>query len=164
LAAKARDGLADIAKAKLWDDPDVRRLNEHFLDTLLRLADQADVAVVILTPDDVVRSRKQSMRSPRDYLIFEAGLFFGRLGLQRTFLVAPDTPEFKLPTDIASIVIAKYPVPLTDTRALTAVLPGLRNAIQNCGTIQRQVYKNRRMCPPDALPSAQLKTALPSKA
>ena len=42
--------------------------------------DQFDFAVMILSPDDMTESRDQSYASPRDNVLFELGLFMGRLG------------------------------------------------------------------------------------
>jgi hypothetical protein len=37
-------------------------------------------AVLIITPDDVVSSRDIEAQAPRDNVMFELGLFMGRLG------------------------------------------------------------------------------------
>lgn len=53
----------------------------------------------------------------RDNVIFEAGLFIGTIGPGRTFLIRPDTSDFKVPSDLLGItgMLFDWPVgPDTD--------------------------------------------------
>jgi hypothetical protein len=80
-----------------------------FVDNVLEVARTFDFAAVLLTPDDMVTSREVRMSAPRDNLIFEAGLFYGVLGAQRTFLLVPENcRDFKLPSNINGISFIQY--------------------------------------------------------
>lgn len=80
-----------------------------FVDNVLAIARTFDFAVVLLTPDDVVTSRGVQSFAPRDNLLFEAGLFYGLMGPERTFLLVPrNCSEFKLPTNIGGITFVHY--------------------------------------------------------
>jgi predicted nucleotide-binding protein len=91
----------------LWND--VFPLGEYPLETLTKQSEDWDFAAVIWTPDDRVKSRKTKLRSPRDNLVFEAGLAIGRLGRERTFILVPaDVARLKIPSDIKQLALAEY--------------------------------------------------------
>lgn len=46
--------------------------------------------------------------SPRDNIIFELGLFMGRLGRVRAILMEPREEKVKLPSDLAGITTITY--------------------------------------------------------
>src|SRR3712207_8203503 len=55
----------------------------------LSLHDALPISVLVLTPDDLVQSRSADLSGPRDNIVFELGLFMGRLGRGRTFILQP---------------------------------------------------------------------------
>ncbi|MCG3193046.1 MAG: hypothetical protein DIJKHBIC_02295 [Thermoanaerobaculia bacterium] len=59
------------------------------LEGLEQCISSTDGAILFLTPDDITSSRGQERQSPRDNLIFEAGLFLGAHGRKRTRLLVP---------------------------------------------------------------------------
>ncbi len=67
-----------------------------------------DFAVLVLTPDDVTESRGASQLSPRDNVLFECGLFMGRLGRERAFIVCDKSTKLKLPSDLAGVSLIPY--------------------------------------------------------
>jgi hypothetical protein len=67
-----------------------------------------DFAILVLTPDDVTESRGDSEKSPRDNVLFELGLFMGRLGRERTFIVCDRSTKLRLPSDLAGISFITY--------------------------------------------------------
>ena len=84
--------------------------------------DQFDFAVMVLSPDDLIESRGQSYASPRDNVLFELGLFMGRFGRSRVFIVHEEGQEenLKLPSDLAGIEMSPYRK--RDDHNLTAAL------------------------------------------
>lgn len=73
--------------------------------TLPSLMDNAinvcDFAIFIFHPDDITTSRGKKQLSVRDNVLLELGMFYGRLGMERTFFIAPaDGVEFKTPSDL----------------------------------------------------------------
>lgn len=73
------------------------------IEDLIRVTKEADFAIIILTADDVTKSRRRSKPSPRDNVLFELGLFMGSLGRERTYIVAPKSMNLKIPTDLLGI-------------------------------------------------------------
>lgn len=86
-------------------------LSATYIESLEKIADEADFAILVLTPDDVTTSRKKEKLSPRDNVIFELGLFMGALGRQRCILVQEDRPDLKLPSDLLGIHSASFKRP-----------------------------------------------------
>jgi predicted nucleotide-binding protein len=80
---------------------------EYFLETLLRNTDKADFAVLLLTPDDRTTGRGETRWAPRDNVIFELGLFMGKLGRKRVLMVCPEG-DLKIPSDLDGIQRVKY--------------------------------------------------------
>jgi hypothetical protein len=79
-----------------------------YLESLVRALPAYDFAVLVITPDDKVTSRDQSSSATRDNILFELGLFMGRLGRDRAFAVYDRTKSFKLPSDFAGIQLVDY--------------------------------------------------------
>jgi hypothetical protein len=83
-------------------------LGEGTLEALVDRLDDFDFASLILTPDDLTKSRKGSSPSPRDNVLLELGLFLGRLGRKRTFIVYDRTANLRLPSDLAGVTSATF--------------------------------------------------------
>lgn len=98
--------LARDAQVELW--PHAFALGDMPLDALLRELDKCHYAALVITSDDVTMSRNTEQPSPRDNVIFEAGLFMGRFGPKRSFLVYDQNARPKLPSDLAGLTYAAY--------------------------------------------------------
>jgi hypothetical protein len=99
--------LQQVAIPNIWKDG-VFGLGSGTLESLMTVLEQFDFAVMVLSPDDLVESRAQSYASPRDNVIFELGLFMGRLGRKRVFIVHEQEKNLKLPSDLAGIAVSPY--------------------------------------------------------
>lgn len=98
--------LGGTAEVKPW--PGEFQLTHTYIEDLERLLDVSDFAVLILTPDDRTTSREAERLSPRDNVVFELGLFFGRLGRERCFLIQRRDLDLKLPGDLLGIEPAQF--------------------------------------------------------
>ncbi len=87
--------LAGVAEVSPW--PEQFQLTKTYIESLEQLLLDSDFAVLVLTPDDLTDSREIKRRSPRDNVIFELGLFFGRLGRERCFLLQRHDRDLKPP-------------------------------------------------------------------
>ncbi len=134
LAGAIRRHLVEHAEVTLWNE-DFFDIGTTFIETLVNAVSRFDFAVLILTPDDMVESRSDTTLGPRDNVLFEAGLFMGRLGRDRTFIVHQAGPALKIPTDLAGLTTAKY-YPRADQNAMQEVGPAsniIQEAIRNRG-------------------------------
>ena len=63
----------------------------------------------IFSPDDIINIRGENSNITRDNVIFELGLFIGRLGKDRCYIVMPDNcDDLRIPTDLLGITLATY--------------------------------------------------------
>jgi hypothetical protein len=117
--ASASEGL-DVANAvrdalrgntgfepRVWNEGTFKP-SMTFIEALEAELAQSDFAVLTLTPDDQSESRGQMTMAPRDNVLFELGLFMGRLGRDRTYFVCDKNQELKIPTDLLGVSPVSY--------------------------------------------------------
>lgn len=80
----------------IWNE-DVFKFNKSFLETLLNSASLFDFGFLVFTKDDLSLVRDKAFETARDNVLFEYGLFLGRLGLDRAFVIAEN--GVKIPSD-----------------------------------------------------------------
>jgi Predicted nucleotide-binding protein containing TIR-like domain len=79
------------------------------LDRLIKSLDTFNFGVFVFSPDDIVFMRGQECTVRRDNVVFELGLFVGRLGRERNFVVVPrGQSDLKLPTDLLGLTTISY--------------------------------------------------------
>lgn len=98
--AKCRDWL-DV---EIWKDSGIFELNRGTLEVLARAAKEYDYGVFVAAPDDELYTRGEKKPVTRDNVIFEAGLFMGGIGINRTFIVS----SVPLPSDFNGSTVIKY--------------------------------------------------------
>lgn len=114
----------------VWDEG-IFSLTESALAGLIARLDKSDAAIFVLSPDDMTKVRGSEFATVRDNVIFELGLFIGRLGPKRTFFVIPDgRTDLRLPSDLLGITAATY----NPNRSDKLLVPALRPA---CSQIER---------------------------
>lgn len=78
------------------------------IDSLISAVDRSDFAAFVFGPDDKVTSRAAEYLAPRDNVVFELGLFMGRLNRDRCFLVREHSTDIKVPSDLLGITPITY--------------------------------------------------------
>jgi len=91
----------------VWTDG-VFRVTNYTLQSLEDQVDASDFAIAIAHGDDQTHARGKDWPSPRDNVIFELGLFMGRLGRHRAILMEPRGEGIKLPSDLAGVTTIPY--------------------------------------------------------
>jgi hypothetical protein len=135
IEAILKDALKEV-DVTLWKNG-VFGLGQGTLESLVKAIHKFDFAILVLTPDDVTESRDIRTNSPRDNVLFEAGLFMGRLGRERVFIIYPRNKDMKLPSDFAGVTVATYEeVGNTDLRsAISAASYDMIDTIRRLGKI-----------------------------
>jgi hypothetical protein len=146
VARAVRFHLSDVADVELWNDGSIVSLSYGILDGLVQALNRFDFGVFVLTPDDIVISRGAEQPTARDNVLIELGLFMGKLGRDRTFLLCCNDESIKIPSDLAGITFAKYSRPTDSERLNPAVglaCDQMRNAIVKQGkAVQLQTLEN----------------------
>src|SRR5215510_4478858 len=108
-------GLEGVAHVEPWTtsfNPGVTTLER-----LVELAHEVDFAAFVFAHDDWTSqapdstaatppATAQGQASPRDNVVFEAGLFGGTLGMRRTFIL--HAHGAKLPSDLLGLTCVRY--------------------------------------------------------
>ncbi len=113
VAFAIQDNLQYNAEITVWDQ-DVFNLSETSIESLIKILQTCDFGIFVFTPDDYIKIRGKKDLVVRDNVIFELGLFIGKLGRERCYIILPDNKEFHLPTDLAGITPAKYDASRSD--------------------------------------------------
>lgn len=111
------------------------------LGSLMAVASVVDFAVLVATADDTAEVRGETYNVLRDNVVYELGLFTGRLGQSRTFLVFDRSAPPKLPTDLLGVSAATFqPYSSGDlVSALGAASNQIRRAIRRLGYRQERL-------------------------
>jgi predicted nucleotide-binding protein len=123
------------ALTELWTDERFD-MTSHALESLIRDVGRFDFAVFVLTTDDISSFRGKGSPS-RSNLAFEAGLFVGRLGANRTFFVVPKHGSgLAFLGDLAGIVTLDYdPFAASTEAALGSTSHQIAAQIQRFGPV-----------------------------
>ncbi|MES2429753.1 MAG: TIR domain-containing protein [Bacteroidota bacterium] len=139
VAYAIQENLKFIAETTVWDQ-DVFNLSESSLDSLIKALDQSDFGIFIFSPDDYIKIRGKKDLAVRDNVIFELGLFIGKLTRKRSFIVLPDQPSFHLPTDLIGFTPATYETNRADKNMQAATGSAsnkIREIILKLGALKR---------------------------
>lgn len=107
------------------------------IEDLTRAAADCDFAVLILTPDDLTKSRKTSLNSPRDNVVFELGLFMGAIGRHRTLVVVEDSGKIRIPSDLLGLTTLRFKKPTasgTLGNSLRVPIDGISKRVKALGS------------------------------
>lgn len=143
LARSVRAALEADAEVTLWKDGFFRP-GSTYIDSLINSLPRFDFAILVLRPEDLVVSRDAGTFGPRDNVIFELGLFMGRFGKERTFMLHQANTPIKLPSDLAGVAAATYQWPREDNdyrNAVGGACDSIRKIIGDLGFSETKVAK-----------------------
>jgi predicted nucleotide-binding protein with TIR-like domain len=126
-------GLEDVAHVEPWTTS--FNPGTTTLERLLELTREVDFAAFVFAHDDWTTNTQagpdpsaSGQASPRDNVVFEAGLFGAALGMRRTFIL--HAHDAKLPTDLLGLTCVRYSGTITPAE-IKVVNEKLRQAIDN---------------------------------
>jgi len=153
IAYSIQENLEHVAEVTVWTQ-DIFKPSSYTLDDLEDALDAFDYGVFVFSPDDITKMRSEEFRTVRDNVLFEFGLFIGRLGRENCFFVVPRSIDgIHLPTDLLGLSPLTYDPTRTDDNLNAALGPacnkirkelssGLADAITSART-QYDILNNR---------------------
>jgi predicted nucleotide-binding protein with TIR-like domain len=131
-------GLEDVVHVQPWTTS--FNPGTTTLERLLELTREVDFAAFVFAQDDWTTNSppaspqpESGQASPRDNVVFEAGLFGGVLGMRRTFIL--HARGSKLPSDLLGLTCVRYEA--TTPAEIRVVNQKLRQAIESEGRVSR---------------------------
>ena len=131
-------GLEEVAHVEPWTTS--FNPGTSTLERLVELTREVDFAAFVFARDDWTTNAPAAsdaaasgQASPRDNVVFEAGLFGGVLGMRRTFIL--HASGAKLPSDLLGLTCVRYAE--TTAAEMRVVNEKLRKAIENEGRVAR---------------------------
>ncbi|HSU28431.1 MAG TPA: nucleotide-binding protein [Chitinophagaceae bacterium] len=134
VAKAIHQNLDHFAEVTIWTQG-VFKLSVSTITTLMNSLTLFDFAIFVFSPDDITNLRGTNFSTVRDNVIFETGLFAGRLGISKVFFLKPrDQPDFHLPTDLLGVTTGDYNSNRRDKNIIAATDPF-------CSQVQQQIIK-----------------------
>jgi O-acetyl-ADP-ribose deacetylase (regulator of RNase III) len=128
IAQMVQESLERDVQVTVWSQ-DVVRPSSYVLDELIARIDDFDFGIFVFSPDDSAVIRGTAQTAVRDNVVFELGLFAGRLGRERTFVVMPsDATNMRIASDLLGLTTVRYDS-TRDDQNLSAALGSASNKI-----------------------------------
>lgn len=107
IAEFIQSNLEHVSYPEIWSQ-NIFELSSTTIESLFEFLNKIDFAIFILSPEDIVEIRSKKAPAVRDNVIFELGLFMGKLGRDRVFYIIPRNEKIHLPTDLLGITPGTY--------------------------------------------------------
>jgi tetratricopeptide (TPR) repeat protein len=143
VAYAVQQNLEFNAEVTVWSQG-IFHLSNSALDSLIEVLNRTDFGIFVFTPDDIVTMRGEQNKAVRDNVLFELGLFVGRLGKERSFVLLPrGEKDFHLPTDLIGVAPGEYDADRLDKNYQAATGPvchQIRAVMNKLGSLSNNDY------------------------
>jgi len=140
LAHAVLGNLDYVARVEVWDQ--ATEPTKFLLGQLLDHVNGSDFGAFVFSPTDILVLRGKKWAAVRDNVLFELGLFIGRLGIERNFIIVPRAhQDLRLPTDLLGLVTLTYDpdgIEENPRTALGAACGDIERVIQKLGPLDRK--------------------------
>ena len=113
--------LKDDLEITIWNDDKVFGLGRITIEDLEKSVLGYDYGIFLFTPDDSLQMRGHTRSVTRDNVLFELGLFMGKLTRQRAIVIQADAVS--MPSDLSGLTTARFNHTDTD------IAKALQNAV-----------------------------------
>ncbi len=118
----------------VWKDG-IFKLSKNTLESLEKTLNDMEYGIFVFSPDDISKIRDSEKPTVRDNVLFEFGLFMGKLGREKVFFVVPEKcKDLHLPTDLLGINKGVYFERSDDNMraAVNTFCEEVKEAIESC--------------------------------
>ena len=133
----------DGIHAQPWEE-EVFEFSMAYVESLEAELDRADFAIVFMIGDDASNVRGEDVNLPRDNVIFELGLFMGRLGRERCFFLVDGDSNTKIASDLSGVKPVEF---YRDPSPDDALRPGLSVQLERIGKRVTQLQARPKPTP-----------------
>lgn len=133
VAYAVQQNLVHQAETTVWDQG-IFNLSSTTIESLTNVLNQVDFGIFVFSPDDIVNIRGETSASVRDNVLFEMGLFIGKLGRDRVFFLVPSHSDIRIPTDLLGVTPGTFDANRADGSMQAATGPV-------CHQIRTQIAK-----------------------
>ncbi len=134
-AYAAQENLEYDFDVTVWPQG-VFHLSKSALNSLTAVADSVDAAAFVFSADDVAVIGGNAQPAVRDNVLFELGLFIGKLGSDKCFVLKPRSfSDLHLPSDLFGVTPAPFDAERSDGNLTAALGPA-------CNKIRRAFKPN----------------------
>lgn len=123
VANALQENLQYDANVTIWNQG-VFNLSSNAVDDLVNGLKNFDFGIFVFNPEDITSMRGAEYSTVRDNVIFELGLFIGKLGKSKVFYVIPkESKDMHLPTDLIGMAPGYYESQREDKNLFAALSP-----------------------------------------
>lgn len=148
VAYTVQEELEFDAEVTVWTQG-IFNASQSAIDDLIASISRFDFALFIFSPDDELKHRSITTLTVRDNVLFELGLFMGRIGRERVLFIVSKEVELHIASDLLGITPLIYSVNRSDDNIRAALGPA-------CNKIRR-ILKTHDQLPRGPIDSAPSK-------
>lgn len=137
VAYAIQQNLTHNAESTVWDQG-IFQLSNTTIESIEESITTMDFGIFVFNADDAIKIRDKTSSAVRDNVLFELGLFIGKLGRKRVFFVLPRDEDLHIPTDLLGITPGFYETDREDgsyQAATGAVCNDIRTIVKKLGFI-----------------------------